>query len=200
MHAHEHHVGDPALFEQAPDLDARIADRVLVANGQSGMLALPRSFRVPVQRFQLGVPLRVFRRVVVLAAVRLIDRVLPFLLGGNLGTPLVNRLGQVLGRRSSLGSPPRRMVLVGVHATRRRVDDEGALSPRLRQELVHPGDHLLFPADRIQAVMGVPHVADDDGRLLGRPGLCPCGHLVLPILLRPRTQGQRELGFISPGD
>jgi hypothetical protein len=52
QHAHvgvdadEHHAVDAARFQHVPDLDSRIADRVLVTDRETGVLALPRRLRV----------------------------------------------------------------------------------------------------------------------------------------------------------
>ena len=77
MNAHEHDVGDPAALEQVPDLDARVADRVLVVDLDGGDLRLP------------GRSLRALRPVVA-AAVGLVDRVDPLLLGRDLVAPLAD--------------------------------------------------------------------------------------------------------------
>ena len=85
----------------------------------------------------------VLGEIVVFAAVGLIDGVVALLLGGNAagtsrrcpraGWPPSGRLGRVL---------PSRVVLVGVHATARSVDDEHAALAGLRQHLVHARSHL----------------------------------------------------------
>ena len=41
MHAHEHDMGDSPAFQQVPDLDPRVADRILVANLDGGDLRSP---------------------------------------------------------------------------------------------------------------------------------------------------------------
>ena len=104
-------------------------------------------------------------RPVVAAAVGLVDRVDPFLLGGNLVAPLADMLGQVRGLGGRLGPFPGGVIFVGVHATAGGVDDQDALGPRGGDRPVHRGGQLADPAGRPLAPVLVPHVADDDRRL-----------------------------------
>jgi len=61
------------------------------------------------------------------------------------------------------------MSFIGLHAIARRMDDQRPTAARLAHELVHPRCHLLDTTHRIQAVMGVPHIADHDRSLGDRP-------------------------------
>src|SRR5579883_645921 len=108
-------------------------------------------------------------QVVVLAAIGLIDWINALLLGGNAVAPAADVLGQVLRARRLEGVLACGMVLVSVHATARRVDDEDAALPRVAQQLVHTRGHLADTANGVETVVRIPHVADDDRCLLGVP-------------------------------
>jgi hypothetical protein len=69
MHADEHDVVDSPLFQHVPHLDPRIADGILRFDLEPRVLTLPRRLRVPAHFLELGVPLLVLDRIVVLTAV-----------------------------------------------------------------------------------------------------------------------------------
>ena len=77
------------------------------------------------------------------------------------------------------------------------MNDEHAAATRFLQHLVHARDHLAFASHGIQAVMRVPHVADDDGCLLGHPGLLLGDDLELAVLLNARAKGEREFALVG---
>src|SRR5262249_51243249 len=77
---------------------------------------------------------------------------------------------------------------------------EHPASAELLQELVHPRDHLLLAAHCVQTVVRVPHVADDDCRLLRRPGLPLLDDVKLAPLFSARSQSEGELGSVSEGE
>src|SRR5205823_13241733 len=129
--AHEDDVVDVARLQQIPDLHARVADRVALVHLQDVGLALPRGARVTAQGGELGGPVGVFGRLVVLAAVGLVDGVLALLLGGDPAAPRADVLGQVLGGRGVLGPLPHGGVLVRGHARAGGVDDQDAALAQL---------------------------------------------------------------------
>ena len=76
VHAHEDNVVDVARFEEVPDLDAGVADRVLLlVDAEDFDLLRPRGFRIQPLRRELRGPFGVFVRIVVLAAAVIVDAV-----------------------------------------------------------------------------------------------------------------------------
>src|SRR5262249_7065274 len=108
-------------------------------------------------------------RPVVAAAVGLVDRVNALLFGRNLVTPLANVVWKILGSRSVLRFLPSRMILVGVHATARGMDDQYSLGPRRGDRLIHERRQFSDAARGPATPVLIPHVADDDRRLRGVP-------------------------------
>src|SRR5439155_280671 len=88
VYAHENHVLDTLVFQQIPDLHARVADGVFILNLQKIDLSLPGRLRIASHAGQSLVPLLVLDRIVILPAVRLVDRILPLFLRGNEAAPL----------------------------------------------------------------------------------------------------------------
>jgi len=72
--------------------------------------------------------------------------------------------GQVRRGRGRAGPLAGRVPLVGRHAPARGVDHEHAPPPRGLEHLVHPRCHLLHASHRVEAVMRVPDITDDDRR------------------------------------
>lgn len=168
---------DAAALQQVPDFHAAVADGVFLLNGQEIDLALPRGLWIPPLGGKLFVPDFVFFQVVVLAPVGLVDGILPFVFLRNMAAPFVNLRGKILRLRCRLGHFAARMILVRIHATARGMDDEHPLLPGRFQHFVEPRGHFRLAADGIQAVMSVPHVADDDGGFGRRPLLLGLLHL-----------------------
>ena len=160
VHAHEQDVVDAPALQQVPDLDARVADGVLVADLDGRDLLPP------------GRALRA-RRAVVAAAVGLIDAGRPP--SPRRGSCCTSRRCRRAGSRPSgrTGALPGGMVLVGVHATARGVDDEHPPGPRGGDRPVHRGRQLADATRRTPAPVLVPHVADDDRRLRPDPTGAP---------------------------
>lgn len=195
MNADENHVIDASFFKHVPDFNARIADGIFALDRESCVLALPRGLRIAAHRLELRVPFLVFLEIVVLAPVGLIDRILALLLGRDFGAPLVDVLGQFFRCGCRLSPFAAGMFLIRVHATRRGMNDERSLIASFLQELVHARDHFLLAAHSIQAVMRVPHVADDDGRLFRGPSF----RLGRRLVLNSRTQRELEIRVGSQG-
>ena len=170
VHAEEHDVRDAPRLEEVPDLHPRIADRVVGGDLERVELREPGRPRVAAQSCQPPMPGLVLHRIVVLAPVRLVDRILHALLGGNPPAPRADVRGQVRRGRGRPGPLAGGMPLVGRHAPARCVDHEHAPAPGGPQDLVHARRHLLHASHRAQAVVRVPHVADDDGRRPRVPG------------------------------
>ena len=62
------------------------------------------------------------------------------------------------------------MVLVGFHATAGRVNNEHSWpGGALFQNLIHDRHHFFLASHGIETMVSIPHVAHDDGRLLGLP-------------------------------
>lgn len=172
MHAGQDHVLDPALFEDAPDFFAPIADEIpLGVDGHPLVLFRPRRTRVAAHRRQFGCPLGVLLGIVIFAAVRLVDRVHGVFFGRDFGTPRTDIRRQV-GRPRRLGRPlPRGMPGISRHAIAGSMDDRHLLLPGLVDHFVQPRSQLLDAPHRVQAVVQIPDVADDQGRLNRLPGL-----------------------------
>ena len=156
MHAHQHHVGDAAAFEQVPDLFAGIADGI---------------FGTDLDGRGLGFPGRALRalRAVVAAAVGLVDGVDALFLSRDLVAPLADMFGKIRGFGGFLGFLAGGVILVGFHATAGGVDDQDPFSACRGDGLVHGGPELADAASGALAPVLVPHVADDDGGLGGVP-------------------------------
>ena len=58
------------------------------------------------------------------------------------------------------------------------MDDGEAQSPCLVQDLVHARGQLATTQGGIEAVVEIPHVADNDGRVGGRPALATFERMV----------------------
>ena len=125
-------------------------------------------------------------RIIVFAAVGLIDRIDSFFLGGNLVAPFADIFRKVFRTRRFAGPAPGRVILVRVHAAARRVNDRGAGFPRLDQNLVHARCHFRASARRVQTMVQIPHVANNHGRLGGIP------LLLLGQRLKSRRAGLRS--------
>ena len=93
-----------------------------------------------------------------------------------------------LGERRGLRAFALRRVLVEVRAGARGVDDEHALRARRLHHLVHRPGHLADTPRGGLAPVVVPHVADDDRRLLR----VPRDRLLTHIGLRTRPQMELE--------
>src|SRR5207247_1979177 len=146
-------------------------------------------------------PLLVLDRIVILSAVRLVDRIFSFFLRWNLPAPLPDVLGQVRGARGCLCPLAPRVLLVWFHAARRCVYDEHTTATRVLEDLVHARAHFFGPAHGIQAVMSVPHVTYDDGRFSRVPllGLLPgregaLGRLLAEALVNRDRSATARLG------
>src|SRR5262249_21349219 len=162
VYADEDHILDVALLQQVPDLDARVTDRVPVVDFQHVDLLQPGGGRVAALRLELRFPLLLLDRVGVAAAVGLVDRLNALRLGGDLVARTADVGGQVGGFGGGLGALAGRVVLVGRHAAAGGVDDEHPHAAGLFEDLIHARGDLLHAADGVQAVVRVPHVADDD--------------------------------------
>ena len=95
--------------------------------------------------------------------------------------PLFDSLGNVFSSRNRLGTLSRRVVLVKLHTRRRCMDDGGAPITGVMQNLVHPRCHFGSAADGIQAMVGIPHVANDHSRLSWIPLLVDVHRLQLAV-------------------
>ena len=94
----------PRSFEQVPDLDAAVADRVFVVDRQQIDLALPRRLGIAPHGGQLLVPkLGALGQIVVLATVGLVDGILPFVLAGMWRHHSLDLRRQVLRLRQPTG-------------------------------------------------------------------------------------------------
>ena len=89
------------------------------------------------------------------------------------------------------------MVLVEIHATARRVDDERAGFARGEQHLVHARRHLGLARDGVLAVMQVPHVTHDDRRAARVPRLRGRGELEAIRRLDALLQRELERGGLG---
>ena len=172
----------PRCFEQVPDLDAGVADGVLVVDragtsiwlfhGACGLRPIAGEFRCASPRARSGRRPRRRRS------------------GRSDTCPSPRRESACTTRRCPSG----RFLACGAAWARLRagwslygsMQLRGAwmmstpCCARLLQHLVHARGHLLHAAHGVQAVVRVPHVADDDGRLARVPllGLLPhdiCG-------------------------
>ena len=199
MHPDEHYVADAARLEQVPNLNAAVADRVALGVDLDHVhLPLPRAARVAAQLGQSIGPGGVLRRVVVLAAVGVVDRVaLAFLHRIDPVAPALDGLRLHGSRRSGLGAFARGVVLVKRHAGRRRVDDQRALCPGGADKPVHAGCHFTDSADGVFAMVQIPHVADDHRCGLGLPKHRLLSHCPVPggiPCAAARVEGERPGG------
>ena len=81
-----------------------------------------------------------------------------------------------------------RRVSVVIHRATWRMDYQHSALPRGRDHLVHPRSHLRNSIRGNLTTHGVPHVANDDGRLAG----VPC-HRSIPQSKRPFTHRNRNM-------
>ena len=122
-----------------------VGERISVVDIEQIDLAPPGALRIAALGLELFMPAAVGIRVVVLAAIRLVNRVGRPLFGRDLVTPLVDPLRQIGSRGRILGPPPRRLVGIGkavtvtvpdngkqYQGTITSVNENGAL--RLRQD------------------------------------------------------------------
>ncbi len=113
-------------------------------------------------------------------------------------TPLRDLFRQLRCTRRLQRVAPRRMIRVGVHATAGRMNDHRTALPGGVQDLVHSRGHLLHSPDCIQAMMRIPHIANDERRLLALPGLRTLHHVEAPRLLgRFLSRTQLPMEFIG---
>ena len=139
---------------------------------ERGDLPDPGRAGIATHGLQLVVPLLVLLHIVILTTVGMIDRVT----GAFFGVVFPVAPGLDLCRQTSrlgngLRTPAGRMILVESHARRRRMDDRRPTVAGRFQQLVHPRRHLFHSTYRVQAMMGVPHVADNHGCFPGIPAL-----------------------------
>ncbi len=80
MDAQKDDIGDAALLEQVPNLDAGIADGIVIMNLEAGMLGFPGFARIASLDLELGSPIGMLFGFIVLAAIGLIDGVDPLFL------------------------------------------------------------------------------------------------------------------------
>src|SRR5262249_5688444 len=126
-----------------------------------------------------------------------VDGILALLLRRDARTPAADVRGQVLRARRLLGALAGRVVLVGFHATRRSMDDQDTPIARLVEQLVHARRQFGAAPSRVETVMLVPHIADDESGFLGVPlGRANDGVEASAALLRldAATQLKREFG------
>ena len=169
MDAHQDDVPDAALLQEVPDLDARVTDRVCLCNPDR--LDLPAPGRTLLAWWPA-----------IAAAVRMVDRIPDGLLGLVLPvTPRGDARRQAGRLRRVHRTPAGRMALVMTDGTTGRVNDEHASVPGQRDHAVHHRPQLPDAPGRPLAPVPVPHVADDDRRLAGRPLLPLAEHPVCPV-------------------
>ena len=174
MHPHHDDVGDSAALHQAKGF-VGIGDRVAVVDRDRGDLPRPG-------------PVVFDRLVAVTASVRVVDG----------ERSLVRRVDAApaferpfrLDLRRGLGQLPLRSVLIELHRVAGAVNDEHPARPSRLHNLIHARSHLPHASGRVRAPMLVPHVTDDDGRLLGVP-LGRRGDRVIPICHNSSIQSPR---------
>ncbi|HND53033.1 MAG TPA: hypothetical protein PLV92_11570 [Pirellulaceae bacterium] len=166
VNAGEDHVLNAALFKDVPHLVAAVADEIgRPVDHDLRRLTLPRQIRISPLACKPSRPRRVFARIVVFAAIGLVDRIGSLFLGGDFRAPQ-GGIGQRLSRgRRVERSTSGRVIGVGRHAVARRVNDRRATTSRLGDHRVQPWEKLFHPPHGVQAVMSVPDVADDHRRL-----------------------------------
>ncbi len=124
MHPDEYHILDPARLHRVPDLVPLVADNVFSSIDINRIdLALPWASRIAVDRLQMIGPFLVDQRIVIVASVRLIDRVVIHFLPWYLLARASNVLGEIGCYWRGHCSLPRGMILVKIHTIARRVHD-----------------------------------------------------------------------------
>ncbi len=167
------------------DLLAIVADVVIIANRQQLGLTDPWCTRVPPHRLEFLGPIRVLLRIIVFATIALIDRVFPSFFFGNPIAPLTDLFGVTLGSRRLHRPESRGVIFVEVCAATGSVDDRGSQFSKSTNDLVHAWCHFAAAPSRVQAVVKIPHVANNHGGLLSVP-------LLLTIVeVEPATFGRR---------
>ncbi len=182
MHAQEDHVLDAAGFEHVPDFNTARADRITIADDETFVLPLPRCSRIAAHFFEFLSPLGMFFGIIILTTIGLIDRVFAFLFFGNLVAPCANVLGQIRRLGRSLCEGAAWMILVEIHAVTGRVNDQHALGAGMFKNLIHTRHQLADALHCVEAVMQIPHVADDDGRLGSFPRFLGSDQFILARL------------------
>ena len=196
MHADQRHVFDAALFQDAPDLDAVVRDVVAIRIDRDRIhLSLPRRPGVAAHLGELRGPLSVFGEVVVLAAVALVDGIAVLVFGGNDVAPVADPRRRHGRSRRCLSALPRGMISVKLHATAGGVNDGRPATAGFGEEGVDARGQLSDAARGVQAVVQVPHIADDDGRGGGRPR-----RLVRHPTPSPRIRGGFHGRAETPGE
>src|SRR5690242_974972 len=108
-------------------------------------------------------------QIIILAAVGLVDRIGPLFFGGDFVTPRADFLRNLGGLRGTERTLSGGMTFIGLHAATGGVDDDHAAIAGILQHLVHARSKLTAATSRIEAVVQVPHVANDDSRSAGIP-------------------------------
>ena len=163
VYADQDHVANFAVLHHAPDFRAAIANIIGIMNLQTVHLFLPGRPGVAAAGLEFLGPFLVLHRIIILAAIRLIDWILAGFLRRNLFAPKVDVFGQRLGLGRIQHVLARRMIFVGLHTTARRVDDRKAQLAGGLDHLVHTRRQFPSTARGIQAMMQIPHVANDNG-------------------------------------
>ncbi len=163
-------MGDPALFQQAPDFYTGNANDVWFAYLDGLYLTRPRIalFGLYTARLAVTSPIGVINRITDLFFL-LVDPV----------TPLADAWRVGLCRGDLLGAAPGRMVFVEVNGIAGCVNDLNTHGPGPVYDPVDSGSQLGSTLCCAVTVVGIPHVADNQGRALGIPGLLFTGDHVL---------------------
>ena len=170
MHADEHHIFDPSVLQDAPDLFTAVGDPIGIVNDVDRRdLTLPRMPKVAAFFGQLLLPGRLFLWRIVFAACRLVDRINRGFLGRNLMTPLAD-VGRKRCRSRGLDrAAASGMVAVSRNTVARRMNDRRAVLASGGEEAIDRPSQFRGSFRRAVTVMRIPHVSDDHGRFGGVP-------------------------------
>lgn len=170
VNSDEEDVGELAMLEEVPDFDPGIADGVFVADLDDIDLAQPRGVGIAALCFQPVGPFGLGWFGGVATAVGLVDGVGAIFFCGNAVAPGADFGGKVGCLGGFLGTAPGGKVFVRGEATAGGMDDESAARAGFDDEAIQVGGQFSDPVGGVLAVVQVPHIADDHGRLPWGPG------------------------------
>ncbi len=108
-----------------------------------------------------------FDQVIIFAAGGLIERIGAGGFAIDLVQPLADVARRLRGRFGFRGPHASLMLRVSVHAAAGSVNNRCALIAAGGQQRIHPGSQFADATHGIDAMMRIPHVADDDRQILG---------------------------------
>ena len=154
---------DPLRLENVPNLVARIANKVsLVIDVDDWNLLQPGSFWISPVAGKSFRPLLMFDQIIVLAAIRLIDRIRDRFFAWDAVAPCRDILWKICSGRDSLSTCARRVRCVMRHTTAGSMNHHGTVGSQGSCERIYSRRDLLNTTDGVDAVVRVPNVANNE--------------------------------------